>query len=185
MKDIATGPLTRHGGLKVVEAPFRFTKYQEDFNMEKRYYLAYGSNLNVRQMMMRCPSARIIGTATIKDYKLMFKGSQTGSYLTIEPAPGSEVPVGVWAVSAADERALDRYEGYPNFYYKKDFSLQVIGIRSGKVRPIDAFAYIMHEERMLGKPTDLYLHTCAQGYINFDFNLDILFEALRFSMEGE
>ena len=37
--------------------------------MEKRYYLAYGSNLNVRQMMMRCPSARIIGTAKIKDYK--------------------------------------------------------------------------------------------------------------------
>mgnify|MGYP006898678093 CR=1 FL=1 len=35
MKDIATGPLTRHGGLKVVEAPFRFTKYQEDFIMEK------------------------------------------------------------------------------------------------------------------------------------------------------
>ena len=75
MKDIATGPLTRYGGLKVVEAPFCFTKYQEDFNMEKRYYLAYGSNLNVRQMMVRCPSARIIGTATIKDYKLMFKSS--------------------------------------------------------------------------------------------------------------
>ena len=31
--------------------------------MEKRYYIAYGSNLNVRQMLMRCPSARIIGTS--------------------------------------------------------------------------------------------------------------------------
>ena len=30
--------------------------------MEKRYYIAYGSNLNVRQMRMRYPSARIIGT---------------------------------------------------------------------------------------------------------------------------
>ena len=51
--------------------------------MEKRYYIAYGSNLNVRQMMMRCPTARLIGTSVIKDYRLMFKGSQTGSYLTI------------------------------------------------------------------------------------------------------
>ena len=25
--------------------------------MEKRYYIAYGSNLNIRQMRMRCPSA--------------------------------------------------------------------------------------------------------------------------------
>lgn len=63
--------------------------------MEKRYYVAYGSNLNVRQMLMRCPTARMIGTSVIKDYRLMFKGSQTGSYLTIEPELGSEVPLGV------------------------------------------------------------------------------------------
>ena len=50
--------------------------------MEKRYYIAYGSNLNVRQMRMRCPSARIIGTSVLKDYELLFKGSKTGSYLT-------------------------------------------------------------------------------------------------------
>lgn len=29
----------------------------------KRYYLAYGSNLNVRQMKYRCPTAKIAGTA--------------------------------------------------------------------------------------------------------------------------
>lgn len=91
--------------------------------MEKRYYVAYGSNLNVRQMLMRCRTARMIGTSSIKNYRLMFKGSQTGSYLTIEPSPGSEVPVGVWEVSETDERALDRYEGYPNFYYKKEMML--------------------------------------------------------------
>ena len=153
--------------------------------MEKRYYLAYGSNLNVRQMKMRCPNARIIGTATIKDYRLMFKGSQTGSYLTIEPAPGSEVPVGVWAVTAADERSLDRYEGYPSFYYKKEMSLPIKGIRSGKVRQRDAFVYIMHEDRRLGLPSDFYLMTCMEGYNNFGFDLDILFEAYRYSSEGE
>lgn len=61
--------------------------------MDKRYYIAYGSNLNVRQMRMRCPSARIIGTSTLRDYELIFKGSKTGSYLTIEKCEGGTVPV--------------------------------------------------------------------------------------------
>ena len=87
--------------------------------MEKRYYIAYGSNLNVRQMRMRCPSARIIGTSVLKDYELLFKGSKTGSYLTVEKKSGVSVPVAVWEVTAEDEKALDRYEGFPNFYYKK------------------------------------------------------------------
>ena len=39
---------------------------------EKRYYIAYGSNLNVRQMRMRCPHATILGTANIKDWVLLF-----------------------------------------------------------------------------------------------------------------
>ena len=76
--------------------------------MEKRYYIAYGSNLNVHQMRMRCPSARRIGTSVLKGYALLFKGSKTGSYLTVEKKPGSSVPVGVWEVTPADEKALDR-----------------------------------------------------------------------------
>jgi len=153
--------------------------------MEKRYYVAYGSNLNVRQMLMRCRSARMIGTSSIKNYRLMFKGSQTGSYLTIEPSPGSEVPVGVWEVSETDERALDRYEGYPNFYYKKEMMLPITGIRTGKVRQRKAFVYIMHEERRLGIPSEYYLQTCIEGYHNFGFDLDVLFEAYRYSTEGK
>lgn len=87
--------------------------------MQKRYYIAYGSNLNIRQMRMRCPHARVIGTAVIKDYELLFKGSLTGAYLTIEPKKGGEVPVAAWEVTESDEAALDRYEGFPTFYYKK------------------------------------------------------------------
>jgi hypothetical protein len=64
--------------------------YQKErkFSM-KKYYAAYGSNLNVAQMKMRCPGAKIVGTSEIKDYQLLFKGSKTGSYLTIEKCDGS------------------------------------------------------------------------------------------------
>ena len=149
--------------------------------MSKRYYIAYGSNLNIPQMRMRCPGARIIGTSVIEDYQLLFKGSKTGSYLTIEPMEGAEVPVVIWEVTETDEKALDRYEGYPNFYYKKEMTLDIKGIRTGKVRRRDAFVYIMHEERELGIPSWYYVNTCLDGYRAFGFDEKYLFDAIRIS----
>lgn len=149
----------------------------------KRYYIAYGSNLNVRQMRWRCPGARIIGTAELQDYRLLFKGSKTGSYLTVEPEKGCTVPVAVWEVSDQDELALDRYEGYPSFYYKTEMTLDVKGIRTGKLRRRRAFVYIMREERPYGIPTSSYMSTCGQGYRFFGFPVDKLLEACRYSRE--
>lgn len=149
--------------------------------MSKRYYIAYGSNLNIPQMRMRCPGARIIGTSVIENYQLLFKGSKTGSYLTIEPKDGAEVPVAVWEVTETDEKALDRYEGYPNFYYKKEMTLDIKGIKTKKVRRREAFVYIMHEERELGIPSWYYVNTCLDGYRAFGFDENYLFDAIRIS----
>ena len=151
--------------------------------MEKRYYLAYGSNLNVRQMRMRCPTARMIGTATLENYRLMFKGSKTGAYLTIEPEEGCTVPVGVWEVTSRDEFALDRYEGFPTFYYKKELELPITGIRTGIVRQRKAFVYIMHEDRLLGVPSNFYMRVCMEGYYGFGFNCETLWEAYEYSRQ--
>lgn len=145
--------------------------------MNKRYYLAYGSNLNVQQMLYRCPTARIIGTSMIRNYQLLFKGSKTGSYLTIEPNEGSNVPVAVWEVQEADERRLDIYEGYPTFYYKKELHVPITGIRTGKVRMRNAFVYIMHEDRPLGIPSTRYFRTCYEGYDYFRFDPTYLVDA--------
>lgn len=149
--------------------------------MEKRYYIAYGSNLNVQQMLMRCPSARIIGTSELENYRLMFKGSMTGSYLTIEPEEGCSVPVAVWSVTAQDELALDRYEGFPSFYYKKELVLPITGIKTGKVRRRRVFVYIMHEERKFGVPSYFYMRTCTEGYRYFGFDINTLVEAMAYS----
>lgn len=149
----------------------------------KKYYLAYGSNLNVPQMKYRCRDARIIGTAVIKGYRLLFKGSKTGSYLTIEEAEGYEVPVGVWEVTEQDERNLDRYEGFPTFYYKKEMRLQVKGIKTGKTYDRNCFVYIMHEDHPIGIPSNYYVRVCAEGYRAFGFNTAKLIEAYKFSKE--
>ena len=143
----------------------------------KRYYIAYGSNLNVPQMRSRCPHATILGTANLKGWELLFKGSGTGAYLTIEPCEGGTVPVAVWELTEPDEAALDRYEGFPSFYYKKEIKLQYKGIRTGRRRTVTAFAYIMHEERQIGVPSSLYMRTCLEGYDTFYFDKRVLMAA--------
>jgi hypothetical protein len=140
---------------------------------KKKYYIAYGSNLNIRQMRFRCPGAKPIGISAIPDYELLFKGSKTGAYLTIEPKDGGLVPVAVWEVTADDEKHLDIYEGYPNFYYKKEVCLPV-KLASGKTKKLTAFVYIMHEERSLGIPSLAYIRTCKEGYRNFGFDVKYL-----------
>lgn len=153
--------------------------------MKRKYYIAYGSNLNLIQMKMRCPEAKIIGTSMLENYQLLFKGNKTGSYLTIEPQEGSSVPVAVWSVTEADEKALDRYEGFPNFYYKKEIMLPIKGIQSGKTRNHKVFVYIMHENRSLGIPSKYYLETCLQGYRSFGFDEDLLKKAYAISKQGK
>ncbi len=143
----------------------------------KRYYIAYGSNLNVAQMKRRCPTATILATADLEGYELLFKGSLTGSYLTIEKNERGSVPVAIWEVNPADELALDCYEGYPNFYYKQNIKLTCKDIHTGEIKEIMAFAYIMHEERPIGIPSEFYLRTCLDGYEAFYFDKRVLMRA--------
>ncbi|MBQ3477530.1 MAG: gamma-glutamylcyclotransferase [Clostridia bacterium] len=149
--------------------------------MAKRYYIAYGSNLNIPQMRWRCPSARIIGIGEVPGYRLLFKGSKTGAYLTIEPCEGASVPVAAWEVTVEEERALDRYEGFPRFCYKAEMTLPITGIKSGKARRRAVFVYIMHEDRPFGVPSDYYVDVCREGYAAFGFDQGKLTEALRIS----
>lgn len=141
-------------------------------------YLAYGSNLNKEQMRWRCPEARVVGTAVIEGYGLLFKGSLTGAYLTIEQMEGGKVPVAVWSVTERDEAALDRYEGYPRFYYRKEIILPITGIKSGKTCRRKAFVYIMHEDHLAGIPTPAYVQTCLEGYRDFGFDEKYIYAAI-------
>lgn len=140
--------------------------------MKKIYYIAYGSNLHIGQMAYRCPKATIIGTAELKDWRLMFKGSKTGSYATIEPCIGESVPVLVWELTKSDERSLDRYEGFPTFYFKQTIPVLVKG------QEIEAMAYIMRLDAKVGYPSDYYIQTLKHGYRDFGFDTNILYQAL-------
>lgn len=152
--------------------------------MNKIYYLAYGSNLNLRQMRRRCPDAEVVGTTELQDYRLMFKGSKTGSYLTVEKAKGYKVPLGVWLVSEQDLARLDVYEGYPAFYYRKRINILVEETNATQAK-CEAIIYIMHEDRELGVPSNQYVETCVEGYKDFGFDIEYLIDAFNYSKEGD
>ena len=59
--------------------------------MKRKIYIAYGSNMSEEQMQFRCPDSKLIGTGKIKNFRLMFKGSLSGNYATIEPEENFEV----------------------------------------------------------------------------------------------
>ena len=110
----------------------------------------------------------------------MFKGSASGNYLTIEKSGGHMVPVGVFAITPEDEEELDRYEGYPSFYYKQSFNVR-LKKDDGSITEIEAFAYVMHEERALGAPSEEYIERVREGYHAFGFDERLLEEAIEFS----
>lgn len=145
--------------------------------MEK-YYIAYGSNMDEGQMYYRCPTARLLGKAELKNYRLLFKGSKTGAYATIEPEEGSRVPVLVWKIGKEDEKNLDRYEGFPVFYYKKDLGIDLDGQRE------TAMAYIMDGNREYGKPSERYYGVLERAYRKNGFPMDILTKAYEISGEN-
>ena len=131
----------------------------------KKLYISYGSNLNKKQMSFRCPTAKPIAKSWLNDYRLVFQGNPYGAHANVIPAEGYEVPVVVWEITAADERALDRYEGVAGGYYTKEyFTVEV----NGEMK--EALIYIM-TPRDFGTPADGYLDIITGGYK--DFNLDV------------
>jgi hypothetical protein len=144
----------------------------------KKYYLAYGSNLNIDEMKSRCPFAKPVGASVIKDYRLIYKGTKQVSYLTIEPCEGSIVPVGVYEITPMDEANLDFYEGIPTLYSKHTITISLYG------KEIEAIVYIMNPNFSYHLPSESYVYRCLQGYRNFHFNHEILNRALQNTIDN-
>ncbi len=134
----------------------------------ERLYIAYGSNLNLGQMARRCPTAEIVQTAYLRNYRLMFRGKGT-AVATVEKHKGGRVPVLIWQLQPSDERALDAYEGYPNFYRKEMLRISVNGERTS------AMVYIMNAAaHPYDTPSRSYFETIRQGYESAGFDIKIL-----------
>lgn len=143
-----------------------------------KYYIAYGSNLHMEQMLIRCRDAVRVGTDTLEGYKLTFRSNNRFGVANIEPAKGRKVRVGIWQISARDEKNLDRYEGFPWLYEKQEFIVRVNGIR------VKAIAYVMTPGHKIAPPAPSYLRTIRQGYKDFGFDPRPLIRAAEKAKEA-
>ena len=143
-----------------------------------KYYAAYGSNMSVEQMRVRTPDAVIVGTGILKDWRLLFR-----TFATIKKCKGYSVPVLVWKISEQDEKNLDRYEGYPQFYVKRNLKIYVTGLNGNHFGEVNAMVYIMTKKasdtRSINPiPSEHYYLILHSGYKRFGFDGKILTEAL-------
>jgi len=142
--------------------------------MKTIYYGAYGANLNQEQMRIRCPEARPVGPIYVVDRMLVFKG-----VADIITDPGNTTPVGVYAITKACERALDRYESYPCLYLKEYLDVQL------DRGPTRIMIYVMSDNYDFGKPADKYFEIIQQGYDDWEFDHTILCTALKHSIKND
>ena len=126
------------------------------------YYFAYASNLDKKQMLARCPECRPRFTAVLPNYRIIFTGwSRTwhGGIASIKAVKGDKVAGGVYEISEKDLRLLDRAEGYPAVYDRREFL--VFPEESEAVR---AVAYLKKEQGEETRPSAEYVAAIRQGY---------------------
>ena len=80
-----------------------------------KLYFAYGANTDMDSMGMRCPKAKPVGRGTLWDYMLVFR-----RVADIIRNNDHVVQGGLWEITPECEASLDRFEGFPNFYTKRE-----------------------------------------------------------------
>lgn len=123
------------------------------------YYFAYGSDLNRKQMLERCPDSKSEFTATLPNYKLVFVGwsrQWRGGVASIRPFGGEKVHGAIYEISEQCLQRLDKYEpGYDRF---KVTAFNEDG------EAIQAITYIKTDQTEEIKPSPEYLSVIQQGY---------------------
>ena len=126
-------------------------------------YGAYGANLNMANMEVRCPQAKPILGFNLVGYRLVFNG-----VADIIKDKDTKVPIGLWQITKECEKSLDRYEGYPHLYKKIKLKIDVPGFKGQKV-----MFYVMRRKGVALPPAS-YFNTIAQGYDDFALDKDYL-----------
>lgn len=132
-------------------------------------YFAYGSNMNKKRMLSRCPSAVDIGVFLLHKYRFGYnkKSANDGEgFASIEWTGFSyDVVYGVvYEVSLEDIHVLDQYEGVAsNHYYRKR-----IKITYNNGSRISVYTYIPHKYVRGLRPSKEYLKHILVGAKSFN-----------------
>jgi gamma-glutamylcyclotransferase (GGCT)/AIG2-like uncharacterized protein YtfP len=132
---------------------------------------AYGANLNLGSMAVRCPRAVPIRAMVITNAALVFR-----HVADVVTRKGSTVQGGLWRITDECERALDRFEGVSSNLYRKEY-VQVKPRSGSEAEP--CLIYTMVRANGVMPPGEFYLKTIADGYRDFGLDLECLDRALQ------
>ena len=141
--------------------------------MNSRLFVFFFAGLNRTDMAKHCPTAKLIGSAVLKNYRLSFRGSKAGALATIEKAKGGSVPALLWEISPQDEAAIDRWIGVPELYRKTAIKVR----RDGAL--VETLICILISGKPQNKPSAFYYSTLLEGYRAAGFDADILKAAVQ------
>ena len=134
---------------------------------KKLLYIAYGSNINLWQMALRCPHSKPLDTTMLGGWELEFRG-----VANITKKKDAQTPVLLWELDPRDIPRLDRYEGFPNSYFKEDIEFEVNGEKCV------GMAYLMvPDRRIINPPASYYMQTIWEGYLENGMDTSYLLEA--------
>ena len=123
------------------------------------YYFAYGSYLNQKQMLERCPDSKPSFKATLHHYKLIFAGwsrQWRGGVASIKPFRGERVRGAIYEVTEACLRRLDKHEaGYTRLNVR---------VFNEDGDAVEAITYIKATQSEETHPSQEYLAVLQQGY---------------------
>lgn len=130
--------------------------------MNETLYFAYGSNINLNQMAVRCPDAKVVESAVLEGYELLFRGNGSSfGVATIAPKEGSQVQGLLWKITPYCEMSLDIYEGYPRLYEKQEVTLRT---KSGMRVQVMVYVMTHEKERLPTMPTRSYYTSIQEGF---------------------
>ncbi|MBE3109084.1 MAG: gamma-glutamylcyclotransferase [Acidobacteria bacterium] len=123
-------------------------------------YFAYASNLNLAQMMRRCPAGRLFKTVLLEGHRFVYDGYsviQDGAVGNIVKADVEGVWGALYEITDSDRLTLDAFEGYPKAYDRKAVEVKD---REGTVYRATTY---FRTGRVLGKPHPDYEKVVLDG----------------------
>lgn len=141
-------------------------------------YFAYGSNLDVAQLSGRCAGARVVVAAQLQNHALAFGGfSRTwgGPVASVRPSRGVRVEGVLYEMPARELLTLDRYEGHPHAYQRRQ---RYVVDAQGR-RYLAAVYAQPSRDFDPGPPRHGYLALIATAYQRLGFDLAALSAASR------
>ncbi len=139
-------------------------KLNDDKNI---FYFAYGSNMNVDTMNLRCGENNFVGfkNSYLENYSFYFYGRGYGN---IKPNSGERVNGVLYKINQECFTKLDKSEGYPNMYQR-----EIVTIKN-PLKDFQAEVYIVLNDKTTAIPSDSYFDTVITGAKQYGLPLDYI-----------